>query len=148
MIGWVGVVPVLVANNNLIYNTMENSKIIEGVEIFDISLIAGARPYKNTKEGSKNHGKNYLTFSFEGKAFTANEDDEFVKLYNNDTLYRAKLGLVEREDKKGQYSWQVESAASAAKVERMVETTSKIEAIKSRGFKPTVKVESMDEVPS
>ena len=127
---------------------MENSKVIEGVEIFDISLISAARPYKNTTEGSKNHGKNYLTFSFEGKAFTANEDDEFVKLYSNDTLYRAKLGLVERDDKKGQFSWQVQSAASAAKVERMAETTSKIDAIKSRGFKPTVKVESTDEIPA
>jgi hypothetical protein len=126
---------------------MENSKIIQGEEIFDISLISAARPYKNTTEGSKNHGKNYLTFSFEGKAFTANEDDEFVKLYNNDTLYRVKLGLVPREDKPNHFSWQVESAASAAKVERMAETTSKIEAIKSRGFKPTVKIDA-DEIPS
>jgi hypothetical protein len=126
----------------------EKSKVIQGEEIFDISLIAAARPYKETTEGSKNHGKNYLTFSFEGKAFTVNEDDEFVKLYNNDTLYRVKLGLVERADKPGSYSWQVESAASDTKVARMAETTSKIEAIKSQGFKPTVKVESTDEIPA
>ena len=126
----------------------EKSKVIQGDEILDISLIASARPYKNTTEGSKNHGKSYLTFSFEGKAFTANEDDEFVKLYQDETLYRAKLGLVEREDKKGEFSWQVQSAASADKVARMAETTSKIDAIKSKGFKPTIKVESTEEIPS
>ena len=126
----------------------EKSKVIQGEEIFDISLIAGPRPYKNTKEGSQNHLKNYLTFAFDGKTFTANEDSEFVKLYNSDQLYRAKLGLVEREDKKGQFNWQVESAASADKVARMAETTSKIDAIKSQGFKPTVKIESTEEIPA
>jgi len=126
----------------------EKSKVIQGDEILDISLITAARPYKNTAEGSKNHGKNYLTFSYDGKAFTVNEDDEFVKLYNNDTLYRVKLGLVQRTDKPGQYSWQVEGVASDTKVARMTETTAKIEAIKSSGFKPTVKIESVDEIPA
>jgi hypothetical protein len=38
---------VLVATNNQNNTTMsEKSKVIQGEEIFDISLIAAARPYK------------------------------------------------------------------------------------------------------
>jgi hypothetical protein len=114
-------------------------RIIEGEEILDIAQIAGPKPYKETKEGSKNHGKNFLTFMFDGKAFTVNEEDEFVKLYLEESLYRVKLGLVEREDKKGEYSWQVQSAASNEKVMKLANTAAQINAVRTN-FKPAALV--------
>lgn len=54
------------------------TKKIEGVECLDITAVQKGKAYTNTVEGSKNHGKLYNIYQWNGQAFSVNTEDDFV----------------------------------------------------------------------
>lgn len=53
-------------------------KTFTGEKIRTIRLQDSNLPYVNTTEGSKNHGKQYNVYIFDGKAFTVRTDHPFA----------------------------------------------------------------------
>lgn len=110
---------------------------IKGRDIFGISLTnQGEREYS---KDSKMAGKKYLIFSYEGKAFAVNTEDNFVALQKAGKLYSATLALNEE----GQLSLvgyvSTEQELAMAKFEAQIKQVNTLAT-----FVPTEKVTAAD----
>ena len=91
---------------------MENSKgfTIQGEDVDFITCTPTIRDYKPTtidaegeevpNEASPLFGKKYKVFSYNGKGFAVNTEDEFVKLYDTNQLWKVRF----TENEAGQLS--------------------------------------------
>lgn len=73
---------------------------LKGREVLDIALI-DTKDYdvKKTKEGSRNHGKKYNIYTYNGIPFTVNSEHEFAKWREEGILYSATFEQQELEQK-------------------------------------------------
>jgi hypothetical protein len=71
---------------------------IKGREVLKIKLLFADRPY-DVEEGHRFHGQKYNTYTFDGKPFNVNTNDEFVKWRDSGILYSAdfKKGTYQKE---------------------------------------------------
>jgi hypothetical protein len=59
---------------------------IKGREVLKIKLLFADRPY-DVEEGHRFYGQKYNTYTFDGKPFNVNTNDEFVQWRDSGILY-------------------------------------------------------------
>jgi hypothetical protein len=67
---------------------MENIIEITGREVLAIKLNKSNQIFKN---GAKLKGTKFNSYSYDGKPFNVREDDEFIELQKNGTLFSARF---------------------------------------------------------
>ena len=108
-----------------------NLKEFKGREVLGLSKLAGEFDYATD---SKMAGKKYNRFAIDGKVFTVETNDPFIKAQEDGEVYSLKFQLNDE----GQLS--LASYTTLTGEYKMAEFEAKIERLKTIGSKPSVSV--------